>query len=357
MLPVALVPMVFDFYHSSAAGGHLGIHKSIAKIRQQFIYKGMDRDIAERVRTCHICSLSKPSQNSKIGLLASEVAERPFEKIFIDYVGPYPRSKQGNKFLLVAVDSFSKFCWLMPLRAATAKLTICALQTHLLQHFGIPQTIVSDNGSQFTSQDFHRFCKGNGIRHVTTSPYYPQPSHCERFNRNLRSAMIAFHADKQNRWDESLQWLELAFNTAQHESHKAVPFELLLGYSPNNPLSNIWNIRDLLPAPGAADIKANWEAARRNLVKARERVRVRYDKGRIPNPFRTGDLVYCRAFPVSSAVDSRAAKLCHRWTGPHKILRMLSPVTAELSVVNGNKIFRKAHVSHLKKYHGRGTQV
>lgn len=352
VLPAVLIPMVFHYFHSSAVGGHLGIHKSIAKIRKEFIYKGMDRDIAERVKTCHTCSVSKPSQNSKIGLLASEVAERPFEKVFIDYVGAFPRSKSGNKFLLVAVDAFSKFCWLMPLKAATAKLTIRALQSQLLQHFGIPETIVSDNGSQFTSHEFHSFCKGNGIRHVTTSPYYPQPSHCERFNRNLRSALIAFHATKQDRWDESLQWLELAFNTALHESHKMVPFELMLGYSPNNPLSNVWRIKDLLPPPGTADTKATWEAARRNLFRARERVRKRYDRGRIPNPFKPGDLVYCRAFPVSSAVEKRAAKLSYRWTGPHRILRMLSPVTVELSVVGGKQIFRKAHVSHLKRYHG-----
>lgn len=352
VLPSALVPMVFDYYHTSRVGGHLGIHKTIAKIRKEFIYKGMDRDIAGRVRSCGICSLSKPAQNAKFGLLSSEVAERPLEKVFIDYVGPFPRSRSGNKFLLVAVDAFSKFCFLMPLRAATAKLTIRALQTHVIQHFGVPSTIVSDNGSQFTSGEFHRFCKGNGIQHVTTSPYYPQPSHCERFNRNLRSALIAFHAEKQTTWDESLRWLQLAFNTAQHESHKAVPFELLLGYPPNNPLSNVWKIGDLLPSPGTLNTKETWEAARRNLLRSRERVRKRYNQGRIPNPFQVGELVYCKAFPQSSAVEQRAAKLCYRWSGPHRILRMLSPVTVELSVVGGDEVFRKAHVSHLKRFTG-----
>lgn len=239
------------------------------------------------------------------------------------------------------------------MRAATAKLTIRALYSKLLQNFGVPETIVSDNGSQFTSHDFHRFCRGNGIRHVTTSPYYPQPSHCERFNRNLKSALIAFHAQKQDRWDENLQWLQLAFNTASHESHKAVPFEVLLGYPPNNPLSNLWSIKDLLPPPGTTNTRDTWEAARRNLLRARERVRRRYNEGRIPNPFKAGDYVYCKAFPTSRAVEKKAAKLGHRWTGPHRILRMLTPVTVELAAVGGDRVFRKAHVSHLKKYHGQ----
>lgn len=352
VLPSLLVPMVFQYFHTSLVGGHLGIHKTIAKIRDQFIWKGMDRDIATRVRSCQVCSLSKPAQNTKLGLLSSEVAERPLEKVFIDYVGPFPRSKLGNKFLLVCVDAFSKFVWLFPLRNATAQLTVNALRTQLFQHIGIPATLVSDNGTQFLSHLFKRMCFGHGIRHVTTSPYYPQPSHAERFNRNLRSALIAFHAEKQTTWDQNLPWIQFAFNTARHESHKAVPFNLIFGFPPNNPLANVWKIGDLLPPPGDPDVKNTWEAARRNLIRARELVRRKYNRGRIPNPFQVGDLVYCRAHPVSSAVDKRAAKLCYRWTGPHRILRFLTPVTASLGDPQTGKILRKAHLSHLKPHRG-----
>ncbi|XP_046674898.1 uncharacterized protein LOC124363682 [Homalodisca vitripennis] len=199
--------------------------------------------------------------------------ERPLEKLFNDYVGAFARSKSGNKFLLVCVDAFSKFVWLFPLRSATAQLTTKVLRTNLFQHFGIPATIVSDNGTQFLSNEFKRMCFGHGIRHVTTSPYYPQPSHAERFNRNLRSALIAFHAKKHETWDQALPWIQFAFNTAVHESHKAVPFELLFGFPPNNPLANIWRIGDLLPPPGTPDVASTWAAARRNLFRARELLR------------------------------------------------------------------------------------
>ena len=118
------------------------------------------------------------------------------EKLFIDYVGPFPRSKSGNAYLFVCVDAFSKFAWLLPLRQATARLTISALQNNVFQHFGLPTIIVSDNGPQFISGEFPRMCFASGIKHVTTSPYYPQPSHEERFNRNLRSALIAYHAEQ-----------------------------------------------------------------------------------------------------------------------------------------------------------------
>lgn len=348
VLPSALVPMVFEFFHSSPAGGHVGILKTIGKIRQHFIWKGMDREIAGRVRTCRLCALSKPAQNTQLGLLASEVAHQTMEKVFIDFVGPFPRSKQGNTMLLVCVDSFSKFVWMLPLRRATANTAVQALKSAIFQHFGFPKILVSDNGSQFTSHIFRRMCFGHGIRHVTTSPYYPQPSHAERFNRNLRSSLIAFHAQQQNTWDENLRWLQLSFNSALHESHKDTPFKVMFGHSPRDPLSNQWKIEDLLPDVPDVDFPTIWENARQNLLRSWERVRRRYNKGRVPNPFRAGDLVFCRSHPQSSAVDKIAAKLCYRWTGPHRIDSFLSPVTARLVHPETGELFRKAHVSHLK---------
>jgi transposase InsO family protein len=351
VLPSILIPMVFSYFHQSPVGGHLGILKTISKIRQEYIWKGMDRDIANRVRACHLCSLSKPAQNTKLGLLASEVAERPMEKLFMDYVGPFPRSKTGNTILLVVVDAFTKFVWLLPLRSATARLTVEALNSNLFQHFGQPVCIVTDNGSQFTSRLFKQMCFGQGIQHITTSPYYPKPSHAERFNRNLRSALISFHAEKQENWDHNLRWLQIAFNSALHEGHRSVPYELMFGFKPNNPLSNLWKLADLLPS-SSVDVKTVWLAAKKNLIKSQERVRRRYNEGRKENPFKVGQLVYCLAHPVSSKIDKRVAKLCYRWTGPHRISRFLSPVTAMLVDPRTGEKFRKAHISHLKPFKG-----
>ena len=151
-----LMPMVFSYYHNSPVGGHKGNSKAISSNRKHFIWKGMDRDIAARVKACHLCGLNKPAQNTKLGLLSSDVASRPMEKLFIDYVGSLPRSKSSNSFLLVCVDAFCKFVWLLPLRQANARLTILVLQTNILQHFGLPTIIVTNNGPQLISGEFRR---------------------------------------------------------------------------------------------------------------------------------------------------------------------------------------------------------
>ncbi|KAJ8883983.1 hypothetical protein PR048_015839 [Dryococelus australis] len=110
-------------------------------IRQHFIYKGMDANISERVKCCKNCALRKPAQNTQLGFLSSDVAEKPMEKMFIDFVGPFPRSKLGNNILLVCVDAFTKFVWLIPLRKADAMTTIRGLQTHIFHNFGTPSIV------------------------------------------------------------------------------------------------------------------------------------------------------------------------------------------------------------------------
>jgi hypothetical protein len=154
VVPAAAIPMVLAYFHASPLGGHLGVFKTINKIRSLFIWKGMDKEIHLRVHACHTCALSKPAQNSRLVLLGSVVAQRPMQKIFIDYVGKFPQSKVGNLAILVCVDAFSKFVWMIPIRQAMTKATIKALQDRIFSSFSVPEILVSDNAHCFTSKEF-----------------------------------------------------------------------------------------------------------------------------------------------------------------------------------------------------------
>jgi hypothetical protein len=147
--------------------------------------------------------------------------------------------------LLVCVDAFSKFVWLFPVREATTAITIAALRHGIFACFSVPEIIVSDNAKCFVSGEFRKFCFSLGIQHITTTPYYPNPSHAERFNRNLRAALTAYHAGSQTRWDEGLPWLQVAFNMATHEATGKTPFEVIFPFPANTPLTNRWKIQDL----------------------------------------------------------------------------------------------------------------
>jgi transposase InsO family protein len=117
--------------------------------------------------------------------------------------GNFPAVKQVI-LLFLCVDAFTKFVWLLPVREVTSRATIKVLKERLFASFSVPEILVSDKAQYFTSREFKNFCFEMGMKPVTTSPYYPQPSHAERFNKNLRAALIAYHSEAHDTWDQQL---------------------------------------------------------------------------------------------------------------------------------------------------------
>jgi hypothetical protein len=210
--------------------------------------------------------------------------------------------------------------------------------------FSVPSVIVSNNAKCFVSQEFKQFCFGLGINQVTTTPYYPQPSHAERFNRNLRSAVIVYYSDTQTSWDKDLMFLQLAFNTAKHEATRATPFEVIFPFRAGSPLLHQWGIGELLPDNcSSASIRKLWVEVRRNLFHNHQVTARRYNKGRTPHPFKVGDFVFCRNRPLSDAARKVSAKLSPRWRGPLRVDCFLTPVTAKLVDPTTGVFVTRAH--------------
>ena len=90
-----------------------------------------------------------------------------YPRLHIDFAGPV-----DGKMLLVIVDSHSKWIEVFLMTNATSSATITYFRQVFAQ-FGVPESIVSDNGAQFTAADFKDFCRMNGIRHIQTAPYHP----------------------------------------------------------------------------------------------------------------------------------------------------------------------------------------
>jgi transposase InsO family protein len=238
---------------------------------------------------------------------------------------------------------------MIPVRQATTIATIKALKERIFSSFSAPETLVSDNALCFTSKEFRQFCFERGVKHVTTYPYYPQPSRAERFNRNIRAALIAYHSNAHDTWDQNLTWLQLGFNTAEYESTKAAPFVVVFPFRSGSPLLNLWKINDLLPDKCNKKVmKQKWTAVKQNVCNTQVNIANRCNRNRVPKPFKEGDLVYYRNHPVSYAGRQITAKLMPHYKGPFKVDKFLTPVTDRLvDPTNGNFVTRP-HVSFLK---------
>jgi len=131
-------------------------------------------------------------------------------------MGPFTKSHPHRYTdVLVVIDSFSKWVEIHPLREATAKNIAKILETEIFCRFGMPLTIVSDNGSQFRSGLIKCLCKQWNIRHSFASVYHPQTNLTERANRIIKPMIRSYiEGIKHNQWVNYLSMFKLAINTA-----------------------------------------------------------------------------------------------------------------------------------------------
>ena len=140
----------------------------------------------------------------------------------------------GIGHILNVVDAFYKFCWLVQIREATAKSALGLLRK-IVASFRCPASLVTDNATQYISREFRRFWFVSEIEHVTTVLQYPNLSQAERVNKNLKSALIAFHSAVYSRWHSQLHRLQFDFQYGQTRSTQGITFSLMMGFKPNLP--------------------------------------------------------------------------------------------------------------------------
>lgn len=126
----------------------------------------MDSDIGAVVKSREECQAYRPSPPTA-KLHPWEWPAQPWSRLHLDFVGPFMDTS-----FLVLVDAHSKWLDVYVMSSITTSKTVEQLRTIFTTH-GLPKTVVTDNGPTFTSTEFGRFMKSNGIRHVTSTPYHP----------------------------------------------------------------------------------------------------------------------------------------------------------------------------------------
>ena len=199
---------------------HPGISRMKGLARGYVWWPGLDQQLEEQVRNCPSCQQSR-NKPPTAPLHHWEWPERPWVRLHIDYAGPC-----FGKYFLILVDSHSKWLEVHPVNAATSAMTIEKLKFIFSTH-GLPEMIVSDNGSVFTSKEFADFMTYNGITHVKSSPYHPST------NRLAERAVQTFKAGIKKQTEGTLE-LKLShflfhYRLTPQTTTGQSPTELLLG--------------------------------------------------------------------------------------------------------------------------------
>lgn len=145
---------------------HLGVCKTKAEARSRFWFPDLDKAIENLIATCDICNQLRPMP-PRTGLAVWPFPPSPFYRVHIDFLGPI-----SNVTYFVVVDAYSKWVEVYKMSSMSSSAVILRLQD-FISRFGLPDTLVSDNGTAFVSEEFKSFCNSNGISHVTSPAYHP----------------------------------------------------------------------------------------------------------------------------------------------------------------------------------------
>lgn len=309
-------------HHATVLGGHRGIQQTIKRIQCQYDWEGLKQDVTEYINKCTSCQVNKISnRNTKQPMIISTTASEPFEKVFIDVVGPLTRTFDGNAYILTMQCDLTKFSIATPMANKESNTVAYHFVTSFICIHGMPQRLVSDQGTEFLSRVFTETCKLIGIKHSTTSPYHPQANGAlERSHRTLGEYLRHYVDVNQQNWDSYVPYAMFVYNSSVHSSTGKQPYELLYGKTLLVPNS-------LTKAPEArynyddyqTELKQKFreshQIARERLIQKKQKTKLDYDQTAQSVDIHVGDRVLLQD-------KARKGKLSAKWLGPYQVLEL-----------------------------------
>lgn len=285
---------------------HPGISRMKGLARSYVWWPGLDRAIEDKVRYCHICQENRASP-ARAPLHPWEWPSRPWARIHIDHAGPF----MGKVYLLI-IDAHSKWMEVFIVPSTSAANSIAKLRQIFATH-GIPEQIVSDNGTGFASEEFKTFTQQNGIRHTFTSPYHPASNGLAERAVQIFKAGIS---KLEGPIDERISTFLFKYRIIPQTTTGRSPAELLVGRRLRSHL-------DLLHPDSSHKVVAAQDKQRQ-----------------MTSPVR------CREFNVDDKVYARNYHGSKKWMEA-KVIRSTGPVSYVVETTTGIRLRR--HVDQLRR--------
>ena len=354
VLPQQCRESVLRLAHSIPLAGHLGKRKTADRILQRFYWPTLFKEVDVYCRSCPECQKTAPGRGHRAPLIPLPIIDEPFRRIAMDIVGPLPKSRAGHRYILVICDYATRYPEAVALRSIDAEHVAEELMK-VFARVGIPQEVLTDQGSNFTSQLLREVYRLLQVQPIRTSPYHPQTDGLvERFNQTLKAMLRRAATEEGRDWDKLIPYLLFAYREVPQASTGFSPFELLYGRAVRGPL-------DILKEMWEASNRSNEsvvsyvltiqerlarmsELARENLARAQQQQKRWYDQNARERVLVAGDHVLV-------LLPTATNKLLAKWQGPYPVLRKVGPVTYEVDMYDHSKRRRIFHVNMLRKWH------
>ena len=354
VIPLSLVDTVLEMLHDSVTAGHMGARRTLACAR--FYWYKQRESVQMWCRGCTRCAARKMSGARKQrAALKKHVTGEPFARVGIDISGPYNITSEGNKYILVVSDYFTKWVEAYPMPDMEAKSVAEVLVREFISRVGVPMIIHSDQGRNFESKLFQQMCHLLGIKKTRTTAFRPSSNGLvERFNRTLNEMMCTTARESPLTWDKRVHLLTMAYRSTPHESTGFSPNFMVFGKDLYMPIDVMMGQPDeskdeLDYVQGLRKrLEDAYDVAREHLQSSADRQKRYYDVRAHENPYKSGDLVWTMN---KSRKKGRCPKMQMRWLGPLVVLKRLNDVTYQVKM--NEKDVKIIHYDLLKPYEGR----
>jgi len=339
-LPVVCRQAVLRAAHGdSTLAGHPGIDRTTTAVSHAFYWPGLHADVAHFVRTRKTCAASKRYNHQRLGTETySAIPIQPFTSWAMDLIGPMPRSKDGNEWILTWVDRTSKTI----VAAAAAHIHTSAEDLDKLTfkeiccRFGLPQNLTMDNDVRVVSSLWEILVAYLRYQTRFTSSYDPQADPAERANRQVLEALRAAVTTvvQYAEWDRALPHITFGLSNHISTATRMSPFEFAHGFTARTLLT--LGLTDDRPLP--VDMKTSkcrqdydhakdmaWKALHRRQAAADHMAAAQVHLGQMLAKrvtlacIKVGDLVWVNSKLTPNDVPY---KLTARWFGPFKVLEV-----------------------------------
>ena len=320
--------------HEGICGSHTG-GRSISHwaITQGYWWPNMQKEELEYTKKCDQCQKFAPNTHQPRGFLNPFSSPWPFAQWGLDIVGLFPKAAGNKKYLLVGTDYFTKWVeaeFLANIWDVDVKKFVWK---NIVTRFGIPQSLILDNGLQFDSKSFRRYCCELGITNMYSTPTYPQGNRqAEAVNKVIVRGLKKRLDDAKGRWVEELPHVLWAYRTTPRRSTEETPFSMSYGVEIVIPIeTGFLTLRTQSFNPSNNDellersldlIKGRKESARVQLAYYQHKLKQGYDAKVKLRPLERGDLVLRKVF--GTAKNPTWGKLRPNWEGPYRITLVAS---------------------------------
>lgn len=302
--------------------GHFALEKTMENISEHFWFRRMRNYVKGYLAACIECAYNrKPAGAVEGRLQISATIPIPFRSIHMDHLGPFQRSSSGNAYVLGISDSFSKYVIVKAVKSTNTRSVVRAL-IDMTNCFGLPNQIITDRGTAFTSKDFAAYCTCNNIRHIQNAVRTPRANgQIERVNQYINRFLRTVTEDAR-KWDVNLWKLQWVVNSQTNKSNGCSPNEVVFRYKPRDVLRNkvLAVLQENQTTTDDEDDIPLAEIARRADAE-KIKWKVRFDsKHRTPTKYDEGDMVLIENV---AAATGESRKLEPKYRGPYIIKKVL----------------------------------